>query len=179
MKSDQRRQAIVFPAEAKILQQLGENIRLAMKRRRITQTTIAARTGLSKPTLRNIGRGEPTVSIGHYLRVLAVLGLAEDLAKVAADDNLGRKLQDIELLKTMHTKTVGTKNRAVSYSPSSLSGDNLYDSGSIRHAAEPGSSERIRSLITLAKSRSQKKIEGEGENPQAPSSETSANEEDL
>lgn len=58
---------------------------------------VAERTGLSKPTLRNIERGESTVSIGHYLRVLAVLGLADDLGRVALDDELGRKLQDIAL----------------------------------------------------------------------------------
>jgi transcriptional regulator with XRE-family HTH domain len=97
MSSSQKRQAVVFPEEMKILQQLGENIRLAMKRRRITQTMVAERTGLSKPTLRNIERGESTVSIGHYLRVLAVLGLADDLGRVALDDELGRKLQDIAL----------------------------------------------------------------------------------
>lgn len=99
MSRQQKRQAVVFPKEQKILNQLGENIRLALKRRKITQTMLAERTGISKPTLRNITRGESSVSIGHYLRVLAVLGLAEDLSKVALDDEMGRKLQDIKLLK--------------------------------------------------------------------------------
>lgn len=49
-------------------------------------------------TLRKIERGDPTVSIGHYVAVLAVLGLVEDITQVALDDELGRKLQDIELL---------------------------------------------------------------------------------
>lgn len=35
------------------------------------------------------------VSLGHYV---GVLGLVEDLAKVASDDELGRKLQDIKLM---------------------------------------------------------------------------------
>jgi len=70
-----------------------------MKRRKISQTLLAERTGLSLPTLRNIQRGEPSVSIGHYLVVLSTLGLAGDLSNVALDDELGRKLQDIELLK--------------------------------------------------------------------------------
>jgi transcriptional regulator with XRE-family HTH domain len=60
---------------------------------------MAERTGLSKPTLRKIERGDGSVSMGHYLLVLSVLGLAEDMTKVARDDELGRKLQDIELLK--------------------------------------------------------------------------------
>ncbi|MFN6883951.1 transcriptional regulator, partial [Proteus mirabilis] len=43
--------------------------------------------------------GDPSVSLGHYVNVLASLGLLEDLTKVAFDDELGRKLQDIQLLK--------------------------------------------------------------------------------
>ncbi|WP_411861595.1 helix-turn-helix domain-containing protein [Vibrio sp. MACH09] len=81
------------------LHYLGENIALAMKRRRISQDMMHKRTGISKPTLRKIVKGDPSVSIGHYVNVLAVLGLLEDLGKVALDDELGRKLQDIELLK--------------------------------------------------------------------------------
>ncbi|MDR9498833.1 MAG: helix-turn-helix transcriptional regulator [Hydrogenovibrio sp.] len=94
-----KRSATLFPKQKAILTQLGENIRLATKRRKLTQTQMSERTGLSKPTLRKIERGEGSVSIGHYLQVLAVLGLADDLSKVASDDELGRKLQDIELLK--------------------------------------------------------------------------------
>lgn len=94
-----KRTATLFPKQEAILAQLGENIRLAAKRRKLTQTQMAERTGLSKPTLRKIERGDGSVSIGHYLLVLSVLGLADDVAKVARDDELGRKLQDIELLK--------------------------------------------------------------------------------
>lgn len=94
-----KRTATLFPKQEAILVQLGENIRLAEKRRKLTQTQMAERTGLSKPTLRKIERGDGSVSIGHYLLVLSVLGLADDLIKVARDDELGRKLQDIDLLK--------------------------------------------------------------------------------
>ncbi len=82
---------------------MGERIKLATKRRGFTQRLIAERTGLSHPTLRKIERGDPTVSIGHYVVVLSVLGLVEDLDKVALDDELGRKLQDIKLLKRTHS----------------------------------------------------------------------------
>lgn len=152
MSGNQRRQAVVFPKEQKILQQLGENIRLAMKRRKLTQTMIAERTGLSKPTLRNIERGESTVSIGHYLRVLAVLGLAEDLANIARDDVMGRKLQDIALLKT--TKS-GTKPTADKVGPTSRDNARAPNPKSAAQAEKPGSSQRIQSLMALAKSRSQ------------------------
>lgn len=100
MSSDakKKRSAPVFPKNRQILTQLGENIKLAGKRRGYTQSLIAERTGLSRLTVRKIEQGDPTVSIGHYVAVLSVLGLVEDLGRVASDDELGRKLQDIKLL---------------------------------------------------------------------------------
>jgi transcriptional regulator with XRE-family HTH domain len=94
----QKRSAIVFPSNQKVLSRLGENIKLARKRRNYTQTLISERTGLSRLTIRKIEHGDAKVSLGHYVAVLSVLGLVEDLAQVASDDELGRKLQDIELL---------------------------------------------------------------------------------
>ena len=93
-----KRSAVVFPRNQRVLSQLGENIRLARLRRKYTQTMLSERTGLSRLTVRKIEQGDPGVSLGHYVAVLGVLGLAEDLSTVARDDELGRKLQDIELL---------------------------------------------------------------------------------
>lgn len=95
---DKKRSAPVFPKNQKVLSLLGENIKLACKRRRYSQSLIAERTGLSRLTVRKIQQGDSTVSIGHYVAVLSVLGMVEDLAKVASDDELGRKLQDINLM---------------------------------------------------------------------------------
>jgi transcriptional regulator with XRE-family HTH domain len=97
-EKDKSRTAIVFPKHRRVLEQLGENIKLACKRRKYTQLLISERTGLSRLTIRKIEKGDPTVSIGHYLAVLSILGLVDDLARVAADDELGRKLQDIKLM---------------------------------------------------------------------------------
>ncbi len=97
MSSDKRK-AVVFPKNQKILSQLGENIKLACKRRKYSQSLISERTGLSRLTIRKIERGDPTVSIGHYVAVLAVIGLVDDFSNVARDDELGRKLQDIQLM---------------------------------------------------------------------------------
>lgn len=96
----ERRKAVVFPSNQNYLSQLGENIRLAYKRRKYTQKLLSERTGLSRMTIRKIEQGDPTVSIGHYVAVLGVLGLASDLTLVAKDDELGRKLQDIALLRS-------------------------------------------------------------------------------
>jgi len=99
MGSINKRSPVVFPRNQKALAQLGENIRLAYKRRKLTQTQLSERTGLSRLTIRKIEQGDPSVALGHYISVLAVLGLAEDIVNVARDDELGRKLQDIELLR--------------------------------------------------------------------------------
>jgi len=97
-RPDQKRSAVVFPKNQQVLAQLGENIKLARKRRNYTQSLISERTGLSRLTIRKIENGDAKVSLGHYVAVLSVLGLVEDLAKVASDDELGRKLQDIKLM---------------------------------------------------------------------------------
>ena len=86
-----------FLAEAKLLADLGERLRLARLRRRLTATTVAARCGVSRPTLTKVERGEPSVTLGTYLRVLSIYGLDGDLAAVAGDDTLGRRLQDLAL----------------------------------------------------------------------------------
>lgn len=81
-----------------IFENLGENIRLARLRRRISATMLAERAGMTRMTLRAIENGETSVSLGAYANVLFSLGLENDLSFLARDDELGRKLQDIELL---------------------------------------------------------------------------------
>lgn len=98
----QRRQAILFPRQRKILDTLGENIKLARKRRGLTQALISERTGLSRVTVRKIEQGDASVSMGHYLAVLAVMNLAEDVGLIALDDEFGRKIQDAKLLSGGH-----------------------------------------------------------------------------
>jgi len=89
---------LVFPAHEKILEQLGENIRLARKRRRLTAMQVSERAGINRTTLYQIEKGKPSVSLGAYFNVLRVFGLHKDFLKLASDDEFGRKLQDLKLL---------------------------------------------------------------------------------
>jgi DNA-binding XRE family transcriptional regulator len=85
---------VILPKNLRILVELGEHIQLARLRRKFSAEQVAERAGISRKTVYNIEQGVPTVAIGSYLQVLFVLGLEKDLAAVAANDPLGRKLQD-------------------------------------------------------------------------------------
>lgn len=91
------KKSILFPKYQKMLEQVGENIRLARKRRKLTTTQVAGRASITRVTLNRIEKGNPSVSLGAYFNTFRALGLHEDFLKLAADDLLGRKLQDIEL----------------------------------------------------------------------------------
>ena len=94
-----RKKQIIFPKHLITLEQKGENIKLARKRRKLTAVQVAERADIARTTLYQIEKGNPSVAIGAYFNVLRVLGLQDDFLKLGADDELGRKLQDLELLK--------------------------------------------------------------------------------
>jgi transcriptional regulator with XRE-family HTH domain len=89
---------VIFPKHKTILEQMGENIKLARKRRKLTQTQVAERANISRSTLQLIEKGNASVSIGICFNVLRVFRLENDFLKLAADDEFGRKLQDLDLL---------------------------------------------------------------------------------
>ncbi len=91
--------------EAALLKALGERLRLARRRRKKTAQQVAVEAGITRVTLRRVEAGEPGVLMGTYLRVLATLGLAQDLILVARDDMLGRRLQDEEFTRSAAPKT--------------------------------------------------------------------------
>ena len=87
----------LLPKESKILERLGENIKLARLRRRLTTEQVSKRANIARSTLWHVEKGSEHIGIGIFLQVLSVLGLANNLLKVAEDDLLGRKLQDARL----------------------------------------------------------------------------------
>ena len=93
-----KKAAILLPKQKRLLNTVGEQIKLARRRRKLSMNQVSERADIDRKTLYWLEKGDPRVSIGGVLRVLSVLGLEKDLEKVAADDTLGRKLVDAELL---------------------------------------------------------------------------------
>ena len=103
-----KKRMILSPALEDILETVGENIKLARLRRKITTTMLAERAGISRVTLRKVENGESSVAMAIYANVLFCLGLEKDLLQLAGEDPLGRRLQDAELTHT--SKRVAKRN---------------------------------------------------------------------
>jgi transcriptional regulator with XRE-family HTH domain len=88
---------VVFPQEQRLLSQLGERLKLARLRRKLSNAVVAQRAGISRTSLYKVEAGDPGATLGTYMRVMAVLGLEADIHALAADDKVGRKLQDLAL----------------------------------------------------------------------------------
>ncbi len=94
----------ILPPTAGILETMGEQIKLARLRRGLTAELTAERAGISRATLWKVEKGNPAVAMGIYAAVLHALnGMDKDLLLVAKDDEMGRRMQDLDLV---------TKNRA-------------------------------------------------------------------
>ena len=81
------------------LELMGEQIMLARKRRHLSMQDIADRATVTRLTVSKVEHGDPTVSMGIYARILFALNLEKDITLIAANDPLGRQLQDAELLR--------------------------------------------------------------------------------
>jgi transcriptional regulator with XRE-family HTH domain len=87
----------LLPRVSRLLRGYGDHLKLARLRRKYSAEMVAQRAGISRKTLSRVEKGDSAVALGIYARVMQVLRLEDDLAKLAADDPLGRKLQDIAL----------------------------------------------------------------------------------
>ncbi len=81
------------------LEIMGEQVKLARKRRSLSLEAVAERAQCTKLTLMRVEKGVPTVSIGIYARVLYALGLDEDILLLAQNDEAGKAIVDTKLLR--------------------------------------------------------------------------------
>ena len=87
-----------MPQTQQILETMGEQIKLARLRRKLSAELVAKRAGISRATLWAVEKGTPSVAIGTYAAVLHALNnMDKDFLLLAKDDELGRKLQDLNL----------------------------------------------------------------------------------
>lgn len=72
---------------------------VARIRRSLSAELVAERAGISRASLWKVEKGEPSVAMGIYAAVLHALNnLDKDLLLVAKDDEMGRQLQDLNLI---------------------------------------------------------------------------------
>src|SRR5579862_5249134 len=88
------KQPLLYPVQKRILTALGDRLRLARLRRKLSIDITCQRAGISRMTLFRAEAGSPAIALGTLLRILAVLGLEGDLEALARDDKVGRLLQD-------------------------------------------------------------------------------------
>lgn len=81
------------------LEIMGEQIKLARKRRGLSIAVMSERAQCSELTVIRAEKGIPTVSIGVYARILYGLGLDEDLLLVAQNDSAGNAFINARLLR--------------------------------------------------------------------------------
>ncbi|CUH51708.1 helix-turn-helix domain-containing protein [Shimia marina] len=77
-------------AARKELVALGENIRVARLRRKLTAEIVAQRAGTTRQTIAKIESGNPAVKIGTYVAVLQALGLLKGWGDL--DDPVGEQM---------------------------------------------------------------------------------------
>ena len=71
----------------KSLKKLGADLKEARIKRRLTMALVEERAGITHVTLTKVERGDSSVSIGIYAKVIFVLGLLDNLNQLAEPDN--------------------------------------------------------------------------------------------
>ena len=85
---------------------LGADIAVARKKRRISTVSMAERAFISRNTLAQLEKGNPSVSMAIYATVLSLLGLVDGLDNIAerSTDEIGLDLDEDRLPERIHLK---------------------------------------------------------------------------
>jgi len=108
----------LVPRVSRLLSGVGTHLKLARLRRKYSAEIVAQRAGITRRTLSKVEQGDPAVALGVYARVMQVLRLEDDLALLAVDDELGRKLQDAGIIAKLRApKLTSTAKTEVECEP--------------------------------------------------------------
>ena len=100
------------------VRKLGQDIRDARLRRRISTAVMAERASISRTTLNKVEKGDLGVSLCNYAKVLFVLGMAErlgDLVEVKTD-MVGLELEEERLPQRIRKRRQNKSGRQSSQS---------------------------------------------------------------
>ncbi len=92
-----RKAVLLLPKIQKNIEIMGNQIKLARLRRKLSVELVAKRAGVSRASVWAVEKGSPSVAIGIYAAVLLAIGMPDELTLIAKDDVLGRTLQDLDL----------------------------------------------------------------------------------
>ena len=81
---------------------MGQRLRAARLRRRIPLAEMAVRAGVTPKTLRRLEQGDASVGLALLIRTLSVLGLTDDINRIAARDDIGQRLAEMSLPERPH-----------------------------------------------------------------------------
>jgi transcriptional regulator with XRE-family HTH domain len=91
--------------ERQLLLQLGDRLKRLRKAQGLGTVAMAQRVGISRTTLSAVEAGDPGPSIGTYLRVMSLLGVAGELALLAGD-TLQPPLPDTAAARSRRAKPI-------------------------------------------------------------------------
>lgn len=96
------------------LTKLGGDIRNARRRRRIPTALMAERASISRVTLSKAEKGDPSVSLGTYAKLLFIFGMIDRLADLIdpATDRLGLDLAEEQLPQRIRRRPLFEKPEA-------------------------------------------------------------------
>lgn len=104
--------AAVPSSTSKHLALLGERLRIARKRRRMSMAAWAAQMQVSEPTVARMERGDPKVQIGIYASALALIGRVSALPELAAPEcDLDALALDVEAAATRVIRSAPVRRR--------------------------------------------------------------------
>lgn len=94
---------VIYPIERRKLVDLGDRLKRARLRRKLSMQIVADRCNVSRSTLYKLEKGDYSVSIGLLIKVLSIYRLLDDIELLAKDDVLGRTLLELGLRSYIKT----------------------------------------------------------------------------